>query len=262
MILIHSLKSVVTVVVVVVAVMVWFPWGAFLKLEDSFKQCDDYSRNLISVLLIFAYYGPIMGLVLFAYLSRYERYAFYEFLTVGMIWNQVCVMLFELVVDLDGLPYASCNRDRDSHVDDNSSTAMFVSMYYIIYRIRSSWAFSASSNSRRTRNTEVVYYGGYIAFVCVVVASSIYLKLWTWTEVIIGLMFSAINAPLFCLMLTDVISHNISNRNSRTYKFCDYMGICMDKVFHDWPTAVVDKSHECLTVVGGELESLVSSNRK
>ena len=249
MILIHNLKS----------VMVWFPWSAFLKLEDSFEQCDDYNRDLISVLLIFAYYGPIMGLVLFAYLARYERYVFYEFLTVGMIWNTLCVMVFEIAIDLNGLPFASCNKDRDSHVDDNSSTAMFVSMYYIIYRVRSSWVL-LSTKSSRTRNTELVYYGQYIAFVCVVVASSIYLKQWTWTEVMIGLLFSSVNATLFCLLLTDVISPNMANKNTRSYRFCDFMGLCVDKVFHDWPTAVVDRSHECLTTVGGELESLVSSS--
>ena len=197
-------------------------------LESSVEDCPSYSRNVISGFFLLFTVFPFVFYGISLALSYLERYLFYTLLFIGMVFNQACGVAFTYAVDFKSLPVAQCAIDTSTHIDDNCATAVFVSLYFIIARYR-----RPTPTDQRASWEEFKYYLRFIVVTTLVIASNLYLQIWTGTDMVLSAMFAALLAPFFCFVLIDIIQHQLQHHWIKWY--CEKVGLCTDRIGRDWP---------------------------
>lgn len=201
-------------------------------LEASVKSCPDYHRNFLSGTFIIITSFPYVFYGVALVLTHYERYMFYTFMFIGMVWNQVCGVAFSYAIDFTSLPSAECAINPGAHIDDNCASAVFVSLYFIIGRYRTPQGAQPRANWE-----EFKYYSKFILITTLIIASNLYLELWTTFDMIMSAMFALINAPLFCFIVIDIIAYQLEHPFVKVT--CEIFGVSTDRIGRDWPSRIV-----------------------
>jgi hypothetical protein len=206
----------------------------FLMLQASARECHGYhTDDVISNAMLVMSAFPFVAQGVSLFLSFWYQYLFYTFLFMGLFWTMIFTWALDHVADFSMLPVARCSLEHSgAHIDDNTADAVFVALFCIIVRYRCPVPDVHASHPRSQFNN-VLYYVTFSIYPIATIASSLYLERWTVTDIVISVLFSCINAPLFCFILVDIIHHQLQHPYVK--KFCDFMSISNERIGHDWP---------------------------